>query len=170
MAQTHRFAVGMAFCCCGLAVSCGPEGSEKRAEVSPPSRHAVESEKLRSLMAGMQAQVGETWPQEIAPLKEQQARKADEARFGQVARAAAQLANAANAIPESVPEKVLSGPDRQQFLRFVAELESRSRGLAMAANQHNEGDMDTAMDRVRATCRDCHSQFRDVAGRLHWRE
>lgn len=169
MAETHRFVRGLAFCCCTLGMSCGPEGSQERAgELSPPARHAVHSRDLRTVMAGMEAQVRDVWPQEIAPLKEQQARRESKARFGEVAQAANRLANTAHSIPDAVPEPVLSGPDRQQFLRLVAELESRSRGLATAADRHNEVEMDAAMARVRATCRDCHSQFRDVAGRLRW--
>jgi hypothetical protein len=121
-------------------------------------------------MAGMGEQVRQTWPQEIAPLKEEQARQEDPVRFGEVAQAAGRLANAAHSIPDAVPETVLAGPDRQQFLRLVAELESRSRGLATAANQHDEAAMDTSLERVRTTCHNCHSRFRDVAGRLRWGE
>jgi len=87
-------------------------------------------------------------------------------QYEQAAEAANRLANAAHAIGEAVPENVLSGPERQAFLRLVAQLESQARGLANSATARDGAGMEASFTRLRTTCNECHARFRDVAGTL----
>lgn len=149
-----------------LAVgSCGPDSThDEVGRAGPPARHAVHSQALRSIMSGFDQEMHHTWPQEIAELKRQQNHTS--ARFDEIVETATRLANAAHAIPESVPDSELAGPDRQAFMHLVAQLESQSRGLAQQASLRSTAGVDTALDQVRATCTGCHSQFREYTGPL----
>lgn len=156
--------LSMALACMALG-SCGPDGSQDQVgRTAPPARHAVHSEALRSIMSGFNREMQHTWPQEIAQLKQQQSMTPQ--RFEEIAEAADRLANAAHAIPQALPDSALDGPERQEFMHLVAQLESRSRGLAQQASQHSTAGVDAALDQIRATCSSCHSQFRELAGAL----
>lgn len=147
-------------------VACGPEAPQNReGQIPPQAHHAVHSAALRSLMTEMGREVRQRWPQEIAQLKAQQ--NASQ-RQNDIVATADRLANAAHAIPESVPESELTGSDREAFMRLVAQLESNARSLARKAGERDSAGVDTALSQLRGTCNACHSQFREITGPLRW--
>jgi len=149
--------------------ACEPgEPAGRESQVPPPARHAVQSEELHDIMSRVGAEVRETWPQEIARLKARQAREQAPERFEEIATTAGELANDAHAIPQAVPQTELAGPDREEFMRLVSQLESSARSLQNAAARQNQRGVQASLDRVRDTCKDCHRQFRAVAGPLRF--
>jgi len=150
---------GLLLGCVALA-SCGPEASNRgrAGQVAAPARHAVYSAELRSIMTGLQTDVGLTWPQG------QPATPVGPDSFERVALTAERLANAAHAIPQAVPESAVAGRERQAFMQLVARLESNARGLRNRAAAHDASGLQLAMEQLQRTCTECHQQFRAVAG------
>lgn len=150
-----------------LLLACDPDVSRTQKQEAPAgSRHAIHSEQLRSIMAGMDEQARETWPQEIAGLKRQQDAQDSPERFERIASTAGRLAGTAHTIPQAVPESVLAGAQRQEFMKLVAQLESQARGVEKQAQTRNRSATDSALKQMRETCTACHQRFREVTGPL----
>ncbi|MBI4581006.1 MAG: cytochrome c [Planctomycetes bacterium] len=153
-----------------LVLSCGPESPRgpQAADVSPPARHAIHSEQLRTVMRQVGSEVRESWPQEIAQLKQEEAARDRRERFEHAAYLANRLAEAAHVIPQAAPVAQLGDDDRRVFMDLVRQLQSESELLRSHAAIHDEQGMRRTLDRIRATCTNCHQQFRELAGPLRF--
>ena len=145
-----------------------PETAARHDQVSGPSRHAVQSQRLRAVMGRVGTEVRKTWPQEIASEREAEAQRRDEMRFEDAANLADDLAEAANEIPGALDSGQLSGQDLKAFMDDVDALRARAADLRSAAQDKNLPAMRRAMSNVRETCMDCHRQFRQVSGPLEF--
>lgn len=131
------------------------------AEVPSPSRHAIHSEQLRQVMAHMGNGVRETWPQEIAADK---AREEREMRFDEAADLAAELAESARSIPQAVTTMDMTPDDRHAFMNEVQKLATLAERLRADARAQNREAMHQSLDQIKATCIECHNQFRQYTG------
>ena len=160
--------VGIGFCVLG-AGSCGPRNREAQpAQLTgdPAAVHAVHSAKLHTRMSKLGSRSSRTWPQEIASERAEEAKEARAERFDAARRLAAALSAAAEEIPEAISGVQMAPADRERFLAQVKQLHDQAEGLEGCAARQDFDGMRAALQSIRATCNECHSQFRGVTGAI----
>jgi len=126
--------------------------------------HAVHSDQLHAIMKGLDAEVGKTWPQEIAEERAADAQRDRRARLQRVAGLARILADSARQIPAAAADASLSEADRTTFLAFARQLGTQAEELRVAAEARTVRQAEVCLERISGTCNACHSQFADLAG------
>lgn len=119
-------------------------------------------------MGRLGAQVRESWPQELEPIKKEEARAEQKDRLSRAAELADSLAASAEAIPTAVPASELSGSDRAAFQSLAQQLRGGAEQVGQRARANDTQGMDHALGQVRRTCTQCHEQFREIAGPLRF--
>ncbi|MEP0844604.1 MAG: cytochrome c, partial [Phycisphaerae bacterium] len=148
-----------------LALACGPDRARsERTGTTPAGRHAVHSDRLRAVMLRVGSQTAKTWPQEIEAERAADARREQERRFEEARLLARALSRAAGDIPEAIAGVELTEAERVEFLAKADRLRQQAEQLEASAGRHDLDAMHSVLHNVRATCNDCHAQFRELAG------
>jgi hypothetical protein len=127
---------------------------EELREAPPPARHAVNSERLRQLMRGLERLGGDRLPREL-DLRQERRRRAEE-----LAAIALALAESAEQIPLVLGEVELEPAQREEFTRLAAALRARCLELAERAPELPEAELRARLDAVGESCDACHRRFR----------
>lgn len=143
---------------CALLLACappGPLGYEREAEQAPPAaRHAVQSERIRALMAGLQRLERGRLPQAMDVELERDRQVRD------IARTARDLSSAAAALVDLAPDLPYTATDREAFVALARALERDSAALAEDAPSLSATALRERARAIRADCDRCHSRFR----------
>ena len=123
-------------------------------EAPPPARHAVQSERLRQVMANLERLAVDRLPQELDPERDR-ARSA--AAVGEIAAA---LAASAGRIPDVLSEVELQDARREEFRALAEALERRSIALSRQAPDLGLAALRSEIAGIDATCEACHRRFR----------
>lgn len=138
-----------------------PQPAPVRARVG---KHAIHTEQLQTIMAGLGREVTKTWPQEMEPPPSSgNARRYEEARH-----VAAALVDAAQRLPNALEGVSLTDEERKAFMAGVRSLSDYARRLESAAGRRREREMRTALRSIESTCNSCHERFREIAGPIHF--
>jgi len=108
----------------------------------------------------------EEWPQEVADRKAAQAQQRRQERIQRASELARKLSEAADLIPGTIDQAQLSDAERQAFSAHVARLKLQADELSAQAGAGDVKKMERTLKHVKATCYDCHNQFRAQAGPL----
>jgi cytochrome c556 len=139
------------------ALGCGAPAwvrYEEELERTPaPAEHAVHSDRLASLMRGLDRLHGERLPQAMDVGIERE-RRAEAVRA-----AALGIARSAARIPDAAPAS-LDAAQRAEFEALARELEHRSLEVADAAPRVSSNELDARLRSLETTCRRCHARFR----------
>jgi cytochrome c556 len=141
-----------------LAIACTQPGElahEPEAVQAPPAmRHAVQSERMRELMASLHRLERGRLPQAMDVELERQRRIED------IARTARDLATAAATLAELASELEHTEADREAFVGFARALERDSASLAEDAPTLSAAAVRARARAIRADCERCHARFR----------
>lgn len=126
-------------------------------------QHWLHEESLRSLMIDMDRTAKSDWPQEFeSDLADRKLR--DDPRMVDAARHAQALADAARRISATVAPTRMPEVDRRSFNAQAETLHDQALRLQNAARLADPQAMRAALADIDATCRSCHTRFRDVSG------
>ncbi len=127
-------------------------------------RHAIHTDRLQVIMAGLGSQVTKTWPQEMEPPPD----TGGSAEYEEARQLAAALARAADQIPEAIVGVPLKDEERRAFMSRVSELRSYASRLETSAARRNSRQMRSSLRDIQGTCYACHDRFREVAGPIQF--
>ncbi|MEK7711301.1 MAG: cytochrome c [Planctomycetota bacterium] len=150
-----------AFSCVSRHIENGPTGSPK----ANADRHWAHDERLRTLMADLDRASRTDWPQELQGEVKLTGPSRDTC-LSEAADHAMALAEAAKKLPEATLRLRLSEVDRRSFNAQAETLYDQAKRLEQTARTGDVGGMQTALVEIDATCRSCHTRFRDVSGPL----
>jgi len=124
------------------------------AETPVGARHAVHSERIRELMAGLDRLERGRLPQAMDVELER------DRRIDDVARAARDLAESAGELADLAPKLDLDAVKREAFVGHARALERDTRALADEAPVLSVAAMRERTLAIRTDCDRCHDQFR----------
>jgi hypothetical protein len=158
MRTAGRIALG--FAAVSLLGACGRDPGAMRYlggffERQPPPVHAVHSKRLLRIMRGMRSADFVALPQELDPGAEQ-ARE-----WRRLARNAAEVVRASEQIERLAPDLGLDEQEALEFRLQAKELRAAAWDLQQRAEVHDQEGAVAAMKLAEATCRACHSLFRE---------
>ena len=128
--------------------------------------HAVYDDRLRDLMADMQAATNENWPEKVDEEHTPPSASDSSLAFEKAKPLADALARSAERIPETVAHLVMVEADRRAFRAQAETLRDQALLLSAAAKKRDSADMRGVLQNIDATCRACHARFLDVSGPL----
>jgi hypothetical protein len=147
-----------------------PPGSGATAAPRPAPQHWVQNDQLRTVMGELSLRTRESWPKDL-PEDPEASRPWDRDRaFGDAARLAEGLAEAADRIPLSVQNAPMSQDDRRGFVAEARRLRESALQLKAAAGRRGLEPMQRSLDQINSACIACHSRYRDFAGELNTRK
>ena len=161
-----------------VAAGCGSSdsGGQKLSDVRPitsatPStlavRHGVQDARLRAVMDRLSLRNSQTAPPTDMPEDpEEPVNRSAEWYFGEAQTLAADLAEMAAVIPQSVSPARMSDADRAGFEAEAATLRDQALRLRDAASGHKVEQMRHILDGINSTCISCHSRYRDFTGQI----
>lgn len=144
-----------------FAVSCASVGQDGERLPLPPvqtgraTRHAVESEQLRTVMNELRRLDLDRRPQELETPGGRQA------RLREAAAIAGELSGAAVRIAGVAGEVGLDRDEGDRFLALANRLGKVAQTLSRQAARGESEQVERAMDEINATCAACHDLFRD---------
>lgn len=150
-----------------LVFACSPRPEPPSGAPREPKQpgHWVHDERLRTLMAELSRAAAADWPQELGD--DAAARILDGgASFSEAVTHAGALADGARRITETAPLARLAEVDRRSFQAQAETLYDQAVRLKKAAEIRSQREMQSILADIDATCRSCHTRFRDVAGAL----
>jgi hypothetical protein len=139
----------------------GPNGGPQAYE----DRHWVHDQRLRALMADIDRASRTDWPQELQGEIKLTGPSRETCLLEAVDHGIA-LAEAAQKMPEVTLRLRLSEVDQRSFSTQAETLYDQAKRLEQTARSGDVGGMQTALAEIDATCRSCHTRFRDVSGPL----
>ena len=152
-----------------LLISCGsskqPTPEPAAPSVASPSRHWIQDQRLRQVMASL-SRSNPSWPKTLPQDPEAKSPPGNAADFDEVAALAASLADASTHIPDLAPTLKMSEADRSGFLVQAMTLHDQAQQLRDAARDRKIEQMQRTMDAINSTCISCHSRYRDFSGVL----
>lgn len=126
----------------------------QRAHTEKPALHAIQSERLHSLMTELNALFFNRMPQEMD--REEQS----DQTIGEIEQVAAAMAQSASYIPDTLQDVRISQEDAKLFRQFAAKLQQQSLQLQEFAASEQINEVATKVDEIDITCRNCHDAFR----------
>jgi hypothetical protein len=150
-----------AFSCVSRHIENGPTGSPK----ANADRHWAHDERLRTLMADLDRASRTDWPQELQGEVKLTGPSRDTC-LSEAADHAMALAEAAKKLPEATLRLRFSEVDRRSFNAQAETLYDQAKRLEQTARNGDIRGMQTVLEDIDATCRSCHTRFRDVSGPL----
>ena len=133
---------------------------------SPAGAHWVHSADLTDVMARLERQRANSWPQEIQDEYAADAEKERQLNLVKANSLAQALARAAEMIPQALENVKLSSADRKLFLSYVGDLRDEAQKLTKLTEEKDLEGIAKVQDDIRTTCNACHKQFRELAGPL----
>jgi cytochrome c556 len=127
---------------------------EGLARTPEPASHAVHSERLHELMAGLDRLSRQRLPQAMDTRGERVRRAEQIAAVGQA------LAESAGDIAGATGDAGLAPDERQEFVQLALELRRRAQELAETAPGLSEREMHERAAAVERACERCHARFR----------
>jgi hypothetical protein len=167
-----KWTIAAAFGLCGLISACNNDRTEIQSaapeEQFAPAieSHAVYDERLRDVMAGMQAATNENWPEKMDDEHTRPDARDSSLAFEKAQPLADALAKAAERIPDTIQNLVMVEADRRAFRAQSETLRDQARLLSLAAKKRDATEIRNVLHRIDATCRACHARFLDVSGPL----
>ena len=134
--------------------------------VSPAGMHWVHSADLTDVMARLERQRANSWPQEIQDEYAADAEKERQLNLVKANSLALALARAAEMIPQALEGGKLGSADRKLFLSYVGELRDEANLLSKLTKKKDLRGIAAVQDDIRKTCNACHQRFRTLAGPL----
>jgi hypothetical protein len=148
----------------------GGTAAPRPAAPRPAPQHWVQNDQLRAVMGELSLRTRESWPKDL-PEDPEASRPWDRGRaFGDAARLAEGLAEAADRIPLSVRDAPMSADDRRGFVAEARRLRESALQLRAAAGGRRLEPMQRSLDQINSACIACHSRYRDFAGELNTRK
>ncbi|HKQ49040.1 MAG TPA: cytochrome c [Phycisphaerae bacterium] len=139
-----------------LLTSCAETdgGGAQILDTGRPALHAVHTDRLKAMMAGIHRLAVEQLPQEmdVSALRERKAREVSEI--------ATRLAQDAQAIPDALRDVRINPEDRRVFEAYAEKLHGQATELADIARRHEGAALQAKYDEIISTCNACHSSFR----------
>jgi cytochrome c556 len=129
-------------------------GPSPLVDTGRPALHAIQQERLKSIMAEISRLAVERLPQEI-DTSAMRDRKSEE-----LADCATELADDAEAISDTLVDVRISAEDRRVFEAYVEKLRTGALEMADIARRHDARAMAAKYDEIMSTCNACHSSFR----------
>lgn len=153
-----------------VSISCSDgklrQTKQDAAAVSPAGAHQVHSADLTDVMARLERQRANSWPQEIQDEYAADAEKERQLNLVKANSLALALARAAEMIPQALEGVKLGSADRKLFLGYVGELRDEANRLSKLTREKDLKGIAKVQDDIRKTCNACHKDFRELAGPL----
>jgi hypothetical protein len=138
-----------------LAVAaCGATSILPLVDTGTPALHAVESQRLQTLMRELNRLAPERFPKEF------DVRRARARRLDEVSAVAESIASTAKRMPEAIADVDLGARDRKVFVRLAHELHDEALELQRVAAARDARAAEAVLNRLMTTCDACHSLFR----------
>ncbi len=140
-------------------VSCADSTSKttthfENVEVGHPALHAVHNNRLRELMARMNALMQERF------LTEPEL-DAEHRRYAQqISDTAQNLSQTIDSISTTLPSLKLSTTEQTTFTALVTTLREQTKTLSAQAKQNHVGNISHVLGQIETTCTSCHTLFR----------
>jgi cytochrome c556 len=123
-------------------------------DTGKPALHAVQSERLQSLMQQLNDLMFERMLTEVELDRERRE------RMREIAKAAAIMQQTVQDIPKALPSLALSPKERQSFLELSGQLGEQVALLKQEAERNDVDGVPKRLERIVATCNACHRSFR----------
>lgn len=130
------------------AVPAGPP------ETGEPAMHAVQNDRLQSVMRQINNLVYGQLGNEINLSRERQTKSAE------IAKIAGELAQSQKAIIETLPSLKLKPEEESAFIALAEKLRNGAERLGESADQNQLQSVPAQLDNITNTCISCHTLFR----------
>lgn len=139
-----------------LACGSGRQGSPTLHDTGIPALHAIQSERLQSLMSRLNDLMFERMLTEVELDRERRL------RMQEMAEVAGTMLETVKEIPNALPSLALNDKDELTFLDLSARLREQVAMLKQEAEQNYVDGIPKRIEQIVAICNECHRSFRQL--------